>query len=40
MDFANSSNRKKCMTCHYWFFNHGFDFKDSLCNGCHDNVKY
>ena len=21
---------------HCWFFNHGFKFKDSVCNGCHD----
>ena len=24
------------MTCHYWFFNHGFKFQDYVCNGCHD----
>ena len=24
------------MICHYWFFNHGFEFQDSVCNGCHD----
>ena len=24
------------MTCHYWFFNHGFKFQDCVCNGCHD----
>ena len=24
------------MTCHYWFFNHGFEFKDSVGNGFHD----
>ena len=22
--------------CHYFFFNHGFEFGDSICNGCHD----
>ena len=22
--------------CHYWFFNHGFEFQDSVCNDCHD----
>ena len=27
---------KACMICHYWFFNHGFKFEDSVCNGCHD----
>ena len=21
---------------HYWLFNHGFKFQDSVCNGCHD----
>ena len=21
------------MICHYWFFNHGFKFQDSACNG-------
>ena len=31
-----SNNSKKCMICHYWFFNHGFKFQDSVCNGCHD----
>ena len=24
------------MICHYWFFNHGFKFQDSVSNGCHD----
>ena len=24
------------MICHYCFFNHGFKFQDSVCNGCHD----
>ena len=24
------------MICHYWFFNHGFNFQDCVCNGCHD----
>ena len=28
--------RKECMICHYCFFNHGFKFQDSVCNGCHD----
>ena len=23
------------MICYYWFFNHGFKFQDSVCNGCH-----
>ena len=24
------------MVCHYWFFNHGFNFQDSVRNGCLD----
>ena len=24
------------MICHYWFFDHGFKFQDSVCNSCHD----
>ena len=24
------------MIWHYWFFNHGFNFQDYVCNGCHD----
>ena len=24
------------MICCYWFLNHGFEFQDSVCNGCHD----
>ena len=26
------------MIYRYWFFNHGFKFKDSVCNGCYDLV--
>ena len=33
----NKSNKnRKCMICHYWFFNHGFKFQDHVCNDCHD----
>ena len=35
-DLAKSSNSKECMICHYFFFNHGFEFQYSVCNGCHD----
>ena len=24
------------MICHYWLFNCGFEFQDSVCNGRHD----
>ena len=36
IDVAKSSNSKECIVCHYWFFNHGSEFQDSVCNGCHD----
>ena len=36
IDPANSNNRKECMIYHYWFFNHGFKFQDSVYNGSHD----
>ena len=34
--YFKSNNSKECVTCHYWFFNHGFEFKDSVYNDCHD----
>ena len=36
IDLPKINRSKECMVCHYWFFNHGFKFQDSLCNGCHD----
>ena len=36
IDVAISNKSKECMVCQYWFFNHGFRFQDSVCNGCHD----
>ena len=36
MDPAKSKSSKECMICHCWFFNHGFKFQDSVCNGCLD----
>ena len=36
IDCTESTTNKKCMTCHYRFFNHGLKFEDSVCNGCHD----
>ena len=38
IDPAKSNNSKEYMVCHYWFFNHGFKFQDSVCKGCHDLV--
>ena len=31
-----SNNRKECMICHYWSFNHGSKFQDYVCNDCDD----
>ena len=28
-------NSKECIVCHYWYFNNGFKFQNSFCNGCH-----
>ena len=36
IDLPKNKNIKKYMICNYWFFNHGFEFQDYVCNGCHD----
>ena len=36
IDLAKSNNSKQYVICHYWRFNYGFKFQDSVCNGCHD----
>ena len=36
IDSTKSNRSKECMICHYWLFNHGFEFQDSVCNSCHD----
>ena len=36
IDLAKSNNSKECMFSHYWLFDHGFEFQDYVCNGCHD----
>ena len=33
---AKSSGSKECMVCHYWCFNHGFQYQNSVCDGCLD----
>ena len=38
IDLTKSNNSKECMICHYWFFNHGVKFQDSVCDGCHDLI--
>ena len=35
MILAKSNSSKECIICHCWFFNHGFNFPDSVCNGCY-----
>ena len=35
-DPTKSNRSKECMICHYWFFNHGFKFQDSVCSVCYD----
>ena len=36
IDFTISNRSKEYMISHYWFFNYGFKFQDSVCNGGHD----
>ena len=35
IDLTKSNNSKECIICYYWFFNHGFEFRDSVCYGGH-----
>ena len=32
---VKSNNCKVCIVCCYWFFNHGLEFDDSVCNYCY-----
>ena len=36
IDISKSNNSKECIVCDYWFFNNGFEFQNSVCNGYHD----
>ena len=36
IDPTKNNKSKRCMICHYWFFNHGFKLQDSVCSGCHE----
>ena len=38
IDPTKSINSKECIVCPYWYFNRGFKFQNSVCNGCHDSV--
>ena len=35
-DPTKSNKSRKCMTCHYSFFNHEFKLQNYVCNGSHD----
>ena len=35
-DVAKSNNSKEFIVCQYCIFNHGFKFRNSVCNGCHN----
>ena len=35
-DPTKSNKCKDCMIFHYWIFNHGFKFQNSVCNVCHN----
>ena len=32
IDLMKNNNSKESMICHYWFFNHRFNFQDYVCN--------
>ena len=37
IDINKTSTSKKCMLCHYWYYeNVGFKFEVHVCNKCHD----
>ena len=36
INLAKSNSSKEWMICYYWLFDHGFEFHDDVCNGCHD----
>ena len=35
-DPAKSNNSKECIICCYWYFDHGFNFQNFVCNVCHN----
>ena len=35
-DLVKSNKSREDMICHYWCFNHGFQFQYFVCNGCHN----
>ena len=39
IDVTKTNKSKEYLLCHYLFFNHGFNFQNSLCNVCHDLMR-
>ena len=39
IDLVKSNNSKEYMICHYWFFNHGFEFQEYVRNDWHELTK-
>ena len=35
VDVAKSNNSKECIVCNFWYFDHEFNFQNSIHNGCH-----
>ena len=33
---TDAAKSKECLICNYWYFDPGFKFQKSVCNGCHD----
>ena len=36
---VKGNSGKKSIVCHYCFYNRGFSFQNSVCNGCHNLKK-
>ena len=36
IDHTKNNRSKECMICHYWVFNHWFNFEGSVCNVFHE----
>ena len=36
IDTAKGNNSRECIVCQRWPFIHGFEFRYSVCNVCHD----
>ena len=36
INVAKNNISKECIIGHYYFFNHGFKFQDSVCKSCYE----